>query len=103
MHLCLQEYIFIIAIFKGNKYLCLDGVQSDGTSAKEMDGINDGNFKLHGTIADKNMFVTGKLHINGRVRETMDSQHNGETCAVVDEQSRDETTISEYMAQCNYK
>ena len=68
-----------------------------------MDGSNVRNFKDHGTITDKEMSVTGKLHIHGRLRETLDREHNEETRALVDEQSRGETTMSEYMAQCNYK
>ena len=83
--------------------MCLDGVHSDDTSTEQMDGINVRNFKVHRTITDKEMSVTGKLHIHGRLRETLDSEHNEEIRAPVDEKRRGETTMSEYMAQCNYK
>ena len=68
-----------------------------------MEGSNDRKFKVHGTSADKNMSVTGKLHRYGRLRETLHREHNEERHVVVDEQSRDKTTMSEYMAQCKYK
>ena len=49
------------------------------------------------------MSVMGKLHIHGRLRRTLGSEHNEETSAPVHEQCRGKTTMSEYMAQCNYK
>ena len=83
--------------------MCLDGVHSDDTSTDQMDACNVRKFNVHGRIMDKEMSVTGKLHIHGRLRGTLGSEHNEETSAPVDEQRRGETTMSEYMAQCNYK
>ena len=80
--------------------MCLDGVHSDGTSPDQMDGSNVRKYNVHGRIMDKEMSVVGKLHIHGRLRGTLD---NEETSAPVDEQCRGKTTMSEYMAQCNYK
>ena len=68
-----------------------------------MDASNDRKFKVLGTSADKNMSFIGKLHRYGWLQETLHREHNKERHVAVDEQSRDKTTMSEYMAQYKYK
>ena len=64
---------------------------------------DDRRLTVHGASRDTNMSVTGKLLRDGRVRETLYREPNGERSTTAVEQTREIKTTSEYMSQCKYK
>ena len=83
-------------------YFHLGGLHSKDTSTEEMGSDEEGRLTLHRTSGDRNMSITGRLHRNGRLRENMSSESDGDRSLTVDGTSRDMSSTSEHMAKCKY-